>query len=329
MHLVLSLPGLLSQLRDDDARAPSLARLVAVAGRPVREADGIDALLATRYGIEHASGTDCPLAPVRLAALGVDPGNAFWLAADPVTLVAGRDDVRLQGVARDLDAHDAAELISLLNAHFVGDDIEFTAARPDAWFVRVPHAVHLRTRPLAVAMERTLRDFLPTGPDAAVWRRWQSEIQMLLHEHPVNAARERHGKAPANSVWFSEGGMRPAQSARALAVRTFADDGVALALASHVGRPAHAVPASLAPILAESDNADVTIVVPTADFDAVERAWLSPAWSALMNGRLRVVTLLADDAGAAFEWTALRPHAWRRMFLRFARPDLAPLREAI
>src|SRR5881392_1962093 len=117
MHLVLTLPGLLAQLADHDARAPNLARLVAAASPPVREPDGIDALLAAHYGIEHASGTDCPLAPVRLAALGVDPGNAFWLDADPVTLVAGRDDVRLTGVVRDLDARDAATLISMLNAH--------------------------------------------------------------------------------------------------------------------------------------------------------------------------------------------------------------------
>ena len=330
MHLVLTLPELYAQLADHDLRAPDLARLVGIAGPPARELDGLDAMLAGYYGIEHVDGSDCPLAPIRLAALAVDPGTAFWLGADPVTLVAGRDDVRLAAVVRDLDPYDAATLIRVLNTHFVTDEIEFVAARPDAWFVRAPHSVRLRTRPLAAVTGRMLRDLLPTGPDAGTWRRWQNEIQMLLHEHPVNVARERDGKVPANSVWFSEGGTLPAHDASARAVETFSDGGIAVALASHVGRPARAVPGALDLVLAGSENAAVTIVVLTAtrDLDAVERAWISPAWTALMNGRLDAVTVLAEGVDSARAWTAHRPGAWRRMMLPFARHDLAPLRAA-
>src|SRR5438105_4067484 len=93
----------------------------------------VNAMNAAYYGIGHAANADCPLAPVRLAALGVDPGTAFWLAADPVTLVAGRNDVRLTGVVRDIDPYDAAALIRMLNANFVTDGIEFVGAPPAAW----------------------------------------------------------------------------------------------------------------------------------------------------------------------------------------------------
>jgi len=331
MHLVLTLPGLLALSADHGMRAPHLAHLVGIAPPPVRELDGLDAMLAAHYGVEHSAETDWPLAPIRVAAFGIDPGTAYWLAADPVTLVAGRDDVRLTGIVRDLDAYDAATLIRLLNAHFITDGIEFVAARPDAWFVRAQENVQLRTRPLAAVTGRTLRDLLPVGSDAGTWRRWQNEIQMLMHEHPVNVARERDGKAPANSVWFSEGGTRPAHVATARAVKTFADAGIAIALASHVGRPARAVPVTFDSVLADSGDADVTIVVlaATHDLDTVERAWTSPAWTALLNGKLNAVTLLADGTDSARAWTARRPGPWRRRMLRFARHDLAPLFTAL
>ena len=172
-----------------------------------------------------------------------------------------------------------------------------------------------------------LRDLLPMGPDAGTWRRWQNEIQMLMHEHPVNVARERDGKRARQQRLVFRGRNAPGALATARAVQTFADAGIAVALASHVGRPARAVPGTFDSILADCKDADVTIVVLTAThgLDAIERAWASPAWTALLKGKLNAVTLLADDADGARAWTARRPGPWRRRMLPFMRHDLAPL----
>ena len=327
MHLVLTLPGLVAQVADRVVHAPHIARLLAAAGPPTHKPDGLDDALAAYYGIEHASGTDCPLAPVRLAGVGVDPDTAFWLRADPVTLVAGRDDVRLTGTVRDLAVDDAAALIAMLNAHFESDGIVFVAARPDAWFVRAPVRVALLTRPVAAVAGRMLRDLLPTGPDAGTWRRWQNEIQMLLHQHPVNAARERDGKAPANSLWFSEGGTMPPRSRIADGIRTFANDGVATALAVYADSPARPVPEALHAAQAAADDAATTVVAlhTPLDLDAVEHGWAAPAWTALVERKLDAVTMLVDGGDEAFAWTARRPTLRQRIALHFARHDLATL----
>jgi hypothetical protein len=328
MHLVLALPGLLlAQAADQAVRAPHLARLLAVAGAPAHDGEGLDAMLAAHYGIQHPKGTDCPLAPVRLAALGGDPGMSFWLVADPVTLVAGRDDVRLMGVVHDLDSNDAQSLVAMLNAHFETDGLVFVAPQPDAWFVRAPARVALLTRQVAAVTGRTLRDLLPSGADASTWQRWQSEIQMLLHQHPVNLARERDGRAPANSVWFSEGGTMPPRDSAAESTRTFADSGVAMALAAHANQAARPVPQSLPSVLATVDVASKAIVALDApvDLDAVECKWAAPAWTALAERRLEALTLLADGGNGAFAWTTRRPSLWRRTALRFAPPDLTTL----
>ena len=110
-----------------------------------------------------------------------------------MTLVAGRDDVPLAGVVDDLARADADALVATLNAHFAADGIVFVAPRPDALVRRAlaarpgvtTHAARAGAgRAAALAAAATARD-------ASTWRRWQSEIQMLLHEHPVNVARER------------------------------------------------------------------------------------------------------------------------------------------
>jgi len=46
--------------------------------------------------------------------------------------------------------------------------------------------------------------------DPATFHRLLSEIQMILHDHPVNRQRAIAGHAPVNSLWLWGGGMLPA-----------------------------------------------------------------------------------------------------------------------
>ncbi len=325
MLLVISLPGLLAH----DAFPPlrSLARLLATAGAPSREPGGMAASLAPMYGVQRQ--TDWPLAPIRLASLGHDPGNAYWLAAYPVTLVAGHDDVRLEGAIRDLARDDARALIETLNAHFDADGIVFIAPRPDAWFARVASPPALSTHPLESARGQSLRARLPGGTDARRWNRWQTEIQMLLFEHPVNVAREHEGKRPANSVWFETGGVLPVRSAvdTVARVRTWTDAAAIAALALFAGAPAQPLPSSLDTVLADAAREDALVVAFDApvDIDHVERAFATPAWAALERGALDAVTIVADGTGEALVWRSTRPSLWTRIAARIAQPDVGSL----
>jgi hypothetical protein len=322
MDLVLHLPGLLD-VHGTAIPAPGLARLIAAAEATVREPDGAGAALAGRFGI--ARQRDWPLAPVRLAARGVDPGAWYWLVAEPVTLVAGRDDVRLTGAVTDLAPGDAATLVAELNAHFAADGVVFVAPATDAWFVRAPAPARLVTRPLATAVDRPLRGLLPNGEDAAVWRRWGQEIEMLVHDHPVNVERSRTGLPPVSAVWFSFGGTLPRVPVVGT-MRAFARTGDAVALARHAQVPLLPLPASLGEALAAAAGAATIVVGLDAgtDLGAVDAAWAAPAYAALTRRTLDTVTLIGDGAGggAAACWTAHRPGTWRRLTARFAARDL-------
>jgi hypothetical protein len=303
--------------------APALAHLLALAGAPTRERAGTAAVLAPHYGVARQS--DWPLAPIRLAALGIDPQSAYWLAADPVTLVVGRADVQLAGIVRDLERGDADALVATMNAHFTDDGLAFVAPRPDALFVRVATKVRLSTHPPEAVVGRPLRPLLPDGPDADAWRLWQSEIEMLLHEHPVNARRDSDGRATANSLWFSNGGTLPPRPSPAPSIRTYATAGIADALAAHAGMPSRARPGHLREVLADSTGAQTIVVAFDAPLDvaATDEAWLAPARDALLAGSLAAVTVVIDDAGEAVAWDARRPSLWRRITGRIKRHDLA------
>lgn len=327
MQLILALPGLpqLHAGMTASVRAPGLADLLALSGTPTREGGGVAAALAARYGVTRQA--DWPLAPIRLAALGVDPGAAFWLAADPVTLAVGRSDVRLAGAVDDLSRADADALIATLNAHFAGDGLAFVAPRPDAFFVRVMTSTRLATHPPGAALGRPLHLLLPEGADAVAWRRWQLEIEMLLHEHPVNLERERAGKAQANSVWFSCGGTMSPRPEPAASICTFAATGIAAALAAHVGSPARALPGHLGAARGNAGGAASIVVAlePALDVAALERSWAAPARDALADGAFDTVTLLSDDLGDAVVWHARRPGRWQRFAGFRRRHDLANL----
>jgi hypothetical protein len=325
MELVLILPGLLEREGAGAAsiHAPALAELIALAGTPSRKADGLDAAIAERYGIEPQA--DWPLAAIRASSLGVRTDDAYWLAADPAILVVGRDEATFSGIVGDLTRAEADAIVATLNAHFVDDGIAFVAAKPDVIFARASVAPRLVTHLPTAGPGEPLRLRLPAGPDAAKWRRWQSEIQMLLHEHPVNVERETRGLPPVNSLWFSSGGTLPRRPSPAPSIRTFANAGVTIALAAHIGVPAQPLPSSLADALAAASGANTVVVALAEDVAvaAVERSWAAPAGEALRADRLAAVSVFAAHAGEAVCWTAVRPRLWRRIAGRARRRDLA------
>ena len=55
---------------------------------------------------------------------------------------------------------------------------------------------------------------LPIDRATAHWRRLSNEVQMLLHDHPVNLRRQQAGQVPVNALWFWGGGALPVRNRR-------------------------------------------------------------------------------------------------------------------
>jgi hypothetical protein len=194
-----------------DLALPALERLLSRANRTLLPGQGHDAWLCQTFGV--APQPDWPIAPLSLAADGGDPGGAFWLRADPVHLRATRDRVTLSDASLlSIRPDEAAVLVGALNAYIADETRQFFTLHPERWYVRLAGHPQIATRTLIEAIGKDINPLLPAGPQALHWNRVINEIQMLLHAHAVNEAREDRGEPTINSVWLWGGGSRPAVS---------------------------------------------------------------------------------------------------------------------
>jgi hypothetical protein len=338
--LVLVVPGLLALPAQLLARVRSLRALARYADPPRAEPRGIAAALFATLGVVPAT----PVAPLALLGAGGDPGDDYVLCADPVHLAADRDTVLLVQTIEDLAQDDAATLVRMLDRHFADDGVRFEAVRPDAWFARRRHPAELVTTSPDVARGRRLIANLPRGADSGTWKRWQNEIEMLLYEHPVNAAREQSGMPAANALWFWGGGrmmdVGSVPPTIVAAPQTRLGD-VARGIARRAGRDCAPMNADPAQLVAEADAMNIdtagtpllcmAVLPPLGDdLQRVEATWLVPAIELLTTRRIGALHVVADGNGAAATWTATAPTLWQRLAARASRRafEIAPPSDA-
>ncbi len=225
------LPGI-----EPDPRAgatfPGLARLADRA--TISEVDGgVAAALCSTLGI--ARQEDWPLAPFAARGDGLAAESGHWQFADPVHTALSHADVTLASILSEIPDQDAAEMHADLNRLFAPDGLEFVAGRRSRqWYLHSRQAVRLRTIAPRAALGTSMRASLPAGEDAATWRRWTSEIQMLLHDHPVNRRREARGDARIDALWLWGGGILPVNVERSPVV-AFVDDPVLRCIVAGAG----------------------------------------------------------------------------------------------
>jgi len=168
--------------------------------------------LAQLRGSAAAPG-ELPTAAWLADSLGLDASQA-WARLTPLHLAVGSDHITARNPEElQLSEFDSRALFEAL-AELWPSGEGWTARWVDAQCWLIGHA---SLQGLACAsLDRVLaRNVAAWMPEARLLRRLQNEIQMLLHEHALNEAREQRGLLPVNSVWISgcgrhEGGAPPA-----------------------------------------------------------------------------------------------------------------------
>ncbi|MEW5966192.1 MAG: hypothetical protein AB1720_04245 [Pseudomonadota bacterium] len=299
-----------------DLRLPALETLLVRGSLQDAPAEGLEAALCEALGI--ARQQDWPIAPLTLAAEGEAPGEAWWLRADPVHLRVMRDRIVLAGSeALALSREEADALAAAIGRHF-GAELAPRPYHPQRWYLRYADAPDLITTPLAVAIGRDIDPLLPQGADAMTFRSRLNELQMLLHDHPVNAAREARGEPAVNSLWLWGGGRAPAPGRNPPSVH--ARHAATLALAASCGARIHTLPGQLgAQRLGTQDVVVLDTLTESGQVGdawgwreamrALERDWFAPLRSQLRKTGPQGVRLLDPDHGKALHLTA--GDAWR------------------
>ena len=288
--------------------APSLRRLLSRARATRLAQRDIDSALLQSFGVERQR--DWPVAPFTWLADGGDPAHCFWLRSDPVHLRADRDALVLID-ARHFDlAHDTAgRLVATLNAHFESDGLTFHAPAPERWYVGLRGTPDMTTYPLSDVAGHSVFPLLPSGVDAPVWHRRFNEIQMLLHEHPVNLVREDAGGLAINSVWFWGGGILPSavHSERA-GVWSDAPLAKGLAMVARIARAG--VPADAGAWLGRASDGAHVLTLDTVLSDA-ESTWFAPLLRALKEHRLATVSVFIADGDHVLRYDVGTSDLWK------------------
>ena len=127
----------------------------------------------------------------------------YWIRADPVHLHIERDQIVLaDSRVFPISPDEADQLTGLLNRHFSANEMAFLPLRPDRWYLRVIKTPPGQTHLLSDVVNRGINERLPFGANNTIWRGFFNEIQMLLHEHPLNQSREARGEPAINGAWF-------------------------------------------------------------------------------------------------------------------------------
>lgn len=334
MHLELLVPALLparESLREalGGLRLPALEMLLA-RGRP----DWSQALSPERWLAEAFLGEGAPLAAGALTVLADGapdgaPGTASWMRADPVHLRLHGDAMALVPSAAFAIAREEAEaLCETLGRHFAGA-LALYPLRPERWCARLEADIAVAAEsPLAVAGS-DLDAQLAAGPDTRRWHALLNELQMLLHDHPVNRARAECGAPAVNSLWLWGAGALPA-AARGPWQSVTAEEPVALGLARLAGMRYRPLPRSADEWLARVPETGRHLLVLDALRAAcaldeaevfreglleLESRWFAPLLEALRDARLGMVTLRVPDGAQALSFETVRGDLrrfWRR-----------------
>ncbi|HEU4814214.1 MAG TPA: phosphoglycerate mutase, partial [Xanthomonadaceae bacterium] len=244
----------------------------------------------------------------------LDAGDAplsAWLRADPAYVRPDINGARLLacGDGLQLDRRDAEALLPALRPLFGDAGFLLDAPDPHRWYLRLPREARLPTFAAPVdALGADLFDQLPgadddTSPEGRRWRALLSEAQVMLHNHPHNAARIAAGRLPVNSLWFWGAGIAPDHvTTRQAAI--VGDDTLLRALAAAAGKR---IEPSAAAFAAPAED---TLVDLRGHRDAARlfAVWLLPAVEALHRRDVdRLVLDFEDGTRLAIE----RGHRWR------------------
>jgi hypothetical protein len=290
MQLTVYLPDT-SGLLETPVSCPALERMLA-AGRHVFVNEPLHIMMCREFGMEAQPG-DWPLAALSWLGEGNDPAEDCWLQADPIYLALQRDYFTLYPrVPVPLQPDEAEALVGDLNRHFAADGLQFILGcqqgkHAGMCYLRLKNAPALRTSLPEYALGGDIRAFMPQGADASRWHRLINEIQMLLHEHPVNQVREGRGELPVNSLWFSACGVRPA-NVQAAERRVFSDYPLMTGLARTAGLERHALPADARAMFKQTGE---HVVVALSQLEQADQQWFAPLLNALASRTARRIDL--------------------------------------
>lgn len=277
--------------------------------------------LARREGREDLALAD-PAAVVA-AAEGLPPQVSPWLVT-PLHLLAGMKTVHVpMNASLALTPDESRSLTREFAATFGADRLRLHAIEPSGFLLYGLDADGAETTEPARLLGGTLDEGLPSGPGSRRLRQLMAEIDLWLHELPLNRAREARHEPRISTLWLWGGGQpsrdalpRSASSAGWAVVH--AEDAWVSSFGQLSGIDVRPLPSDATALLAGAAPSPVSgdavcVVVPCAaqGLAVLDAAWIQPAVAAVRAGALRSVSIVGNDRCVALmagdQWRFWRP----------------------
>lgn len=237
---------------------------------------------------------------------GLEPGSQ-WIA-EPVHLLTGLRSVHLDhaGLLR-VDASTQVQLVRSFEDAFADAPYRLAALPSGRFLLTGPQTPKLRTEDPARYLGLAIDGAAPGGEGSTGLKRLAAEIEMWLHEHPMNMARARNRQRVISTLWLWGGGA-PLTSPQIQASNAvlFGDDPYVDGLARLIGVEATRDGALDAVLASGADRAAVLVEVfrlpanspvstPMQALEVLDRQWIAPAFEATVRGDVQRLFVLAND----------------------------------
>lgn len=213
MHLMIPFAAPLSEAGRQAASVLALPRLQSLLGRWTEvERDAADEwnlsppherARARALGLRGGDGR-LPWAALLALGDGLEVADQAWGLLTPAHWHLGTDHVILADPqALLLDEADSRAFFDVVHELFTSRGYALHYGAPLRWYAAHASLAALATASLDRVIGRNVDAWLGSDPAVQSIRGLQSEVQMLLHEHPLNELREARGLLPVNSFWLS------------------------------------------------------------------------------------------------------------------------------
>ncbi len=255
--------------------------------------------LARALGFAGGDGT-LPWAAWHAHADGVEGADLAWGLLTPTHWHLGTEQVSLLDPAT-LMLDDAASraLFDAVAGLFTSEGFVMRWGAPQRWYIAHESLSTLACASIDRVIGRNVDRWLGADPALRRLRRLQGEVQMLLHGHPINEAREALGLLPVNSFWLSGCGV--AQPA--------------------AGPAPHVDERLRAPALADDWAAWVKA------WDTLDAGPVADLLAATRSGQHLQLTLCGERSSRT--WSTAPRDLLQRLGTWWRRPDVLPLLETL
>ena len=141
----------------------------------------------------------------------VNPAPQAWMT--PCHWQIGMDQVVMADPEHlHLPDEESQQLLQAMQAFLLEDGLQVTWHSALQWHVQGNMLTDLPTVSLDRVIGQNVKHWMPDHPATKPFQRLQSEMQMLLYNHPVNDAREARRQHTVNAFWLHGAGVLPADT---------------------------------------------------------------------------------------------------------------------